>query len=140
MLGQVLQSVAFLIPEIGYCQGMNYVVSALFSHSKDEEITFNFFLSLLIQKNLKPLYTNGVPEYHVRNFILDNLIKEHLPDLHLYFKRLGLSAEVISGQWLMTFFCGFFNYPGILTILDNFFLVSIIKCATKYIGRLAGCF
>jgi Rab-GTPase-TBC domain len=63
-----------------------------------------------------------VPEYHVRSFMLDQLIKEHLPDLSLYFKRLGLNPEVVTGQWLMTFFCGYFNYPNILAILDNFFL------------------
>lgn len=40
----------------------------------------------------------------------------------MYFKRLGLNSEVITGQWIMTFFCGYFNYPNILMILDNFFL------------------
>jgi Rab-GTPase-TBC domain len=112
---------------------MNYVVSALFTHSKDEEITFNFFLSLLVNKNLKQLYINAVPEYHVRSYMLDQLIKEHIPDLHLYFKRLGLSAEVISGQWIMTFFCGYFNYPSVLMILDNFFLVNLGKCDDTFL-------
>lgn len=122
LLSSVLQTVAMLIPDMGYCQGMNYVVSSLYSFVKDEELTFNLLISLLVHKDLKCLYSNNVPEYHVRCFMLDQLIKEHIPDLFLYFKRLGLSPEVITGQWLMTFFCGYFNYPNILAILDNFFL------------------
>jgi hypothetical protein len=87
---------------------------------------------------LKPLYINGVPEYHVRHFILDHLIKEHIPDLHLYFKRLGLSSEVITGQWIMTFFCGFFNFPNNLAILDNFFLddwQAVFRIALALLNR-----
>lgn len=132
LLSQVLQTIAFLIPDMGYCQGMNYVVSSLYSDIKDEELTFNIFLSLLYNKSLKPLYSNNVPEYHVRCFILDQLIKEHIHDLFLYFKRIGLNPEVITGQWLMTFFCGYFNYPSILSIIDNFFLddwVAVFRIA-----------
>jgi hypothetical protein len=90
---------------------MNYVASSLFTETKDEELTFNIMLSLLVNKELKPLYSNGVPEYHVRQFMLEGLIKEHIPDLYLYFKRLGLNAEVLTGQWLMTMFAGFFPHP-----------------------------
>lgn len=45
---------------------MNYVVSSLYSDINNEEVTFNILLALLVQKGLKPLYSNGVPEYHVR--------------------------------------------------------------------------
>jgi Rab-GTPase-TBC domain len=55
--------------------------------------------------------------------MLDQLIKEYIPELSLYFKRLGLNPEVVTGQWLMTFFCGYFPHPSILMIIDNFFMV-----------------
>jgi Rab-GTPase-TBC domain len=101
---------------------MNYVASSLYTDTKDEELTFNIMLSLIVSKDLKSLWCNNVPEYHVRQHMLDQLISEHIPDLAKYFKRLGLFSEVITGQWLMTFFCGYFNHPSILMILDNFFL------------------
>lgn len=101
---------------------MNFVASSLFAYLKDEELTFNIFLSLLAQKDLQPLYVNGVPEYHLRNYMLDQLIKEHLPDVFYHFRRLQLNLEVITGQWLMTFFCGYFHFEAMLPIIDNFFL------------------
>jgi len=67
----VLQSLGYIFPEIGYCQGMNYIASVLHSYLKDEELTFTIFLSLIVQKNLKGLFANMVPEYHFRHFILD---------------------------------------------------------------------
>lgn len=30
--------------------------------------------------------------------------------------------EVITGNWIMTLFCGYFKYNHIMPILDNFFL------------------
>lgn len=103
---------------------MNFIVATLFFYLKDEELTFDLFLSLLSQKELKPLYSSGVPEYHLRNFMLEQLIKEHLPDVYYHFRRIQLNIEVITGQWLMTFFCGYFHYDGILKIIDNFLMVS----------------
>ena len=44
----MLQTVAFLLPDMSYCQGMNYIVSALFAYLNDEELTFNLFLALLL--------------------------------------------------------------------------------------------
>ena len=76
---------------------MNFCASSLFAYLKDEELTFNILLSLITQKELKPLYVNGVPEYHLRNYILDLLIKEHVPEVFYHFKRLQLNLEVITG-------------------------------------------
>jgi hypothetical protein len=117
---------------------MNYVASSLYIETKDEELTFNFMLSILVQKGLKPLYSNNVPEYHVRMYMLDQLIQEHIPDLARYFKRLGLNSEVITGQWIMTFFCGYFNHPSILLILDNFFLddwISVFRISLALLRK-----
>jgi len=74
-----------VLPEIGYCQGMNYIAASLLSFLEDEELTFDIFMALIVQKRLLPLYFSGVPEYHLRNFILDKLIKRRVPRLHAHF-------------------------------------------------------
>ena len=70
--------------------------------------------------------------------MLDALIKEHIPDLALYFKRLGLNAEVLTGQWIMTFFAGYFPHPAVLMILDSFFIdswVGVFRIALSLLKR-----
>jgi Rab-GTPase-TBC domain len=78
-LTNVLSSIAYILPQIGYCQGMNYVASALYADSQNEELTFNLFLSLLYSKNLMPLYSNNLPDYHLKSFILEALLKTYIP-------------------------------------------------------------
>lgn len=50
---------------------MNYVAACLLSYLEDEELTFDIFMSLIVHKRLLPLWFRDVPEYHLRNFILD---------------------------------------------------------------------
>ena len=54
---------------------MNYLAAAFFCFLEDEELAFDIFMALIVSKRLMPLFQNGVPEYHLRNFILDQLIK-----------------------------------------------------------------
>ena len=47
MLKNILTCVAFLRPEIGYCQGMNFIAGALVNLIDNEEKSFWIFLSFI---------------------------------------------------------------------------------------------
>lgn len=56
-LKRVLQAIAFALPEVGYCQGMNFIASTIISALKDqEELAFWIFMNLLISRDMKSLY------------------------------------------------------------------------------------
>lgn len=55
-LGRVLRALAFVRPEIGYCQGMNFIAGALIQFMDEEDTVFWIFLSLLDLKELNSLY------------------------------------------------------------------------------------
>ena len=55
-LGRVLTAIAYIRPEIGYCQGMNFVAGGLLYFMESEELTFWIFLSLLDTMELNSLY------------------------------------------------------------------------------------
>jgi hypothetical protein len=55
-LGRVLQTIAYVRPEIGYCQGMNFVAGALLYFMENEELTFWIFLSMLDYFEMNSLY------------------------------------------------------------------------------------
>ena len=100
---------------------MNYVAATLLSYLEDEELTFVVFMSLIVHKRLLPLWFRDVPEYHLRNFILDQLIKRRVPRLHAHFQKLNLNLEMLTSTWVMTLFCGYFPSKVLLPFLDNFF-------------------
>jgi hypothetical protein len=61
-LYNVLKAYTAYDPRIGYCQGMNFVVSMLLRHIKDEEEVFWMFVYLLCDKNMRDLYENRSPK------------------------------------------------------------------------------
>lgn len=55
-IGRVLTALAYIRPEIGYCQGMNFVAGALLNFIDEEDLVFWIFLSLLDLVELNSLY------------------------------------------------------------------------------------
>lgn len=53
---RVLLAIAYCIPDIGYCQGMNFIASVLISVTESEQQGFIIFMNLLIKKEMKPLF------------------------------------------------------------------------------------
>ena len=83
-------------------------------------------ISLILQKNMRGLYTTEVQEFHVQNFVMKRLIKRCLPDLWSHLTRkLQINVELFMTQWIMTFFTGWITDERyLLPIFDNI-LVSI---------------
>lgn len=47
---------AYTVPEVGYCQGMNFIASTLIGVLDDEELAFWIFMNLLITRDMKSLF------------------------------------------------------------------------------------
>jgi hypothetical protein len=73
-------------------------------------------------KNLKGMFINQVYEYHLRNYCLQQMIQEFLPELWNHVTRkLQMKFEMITCTWIMTIFTGFIQSKSyILAILDSF--------------------
>ena len=66
---------------------MNYVASMLYAHlNGDEEMTFDLFMALIARRNLIPLFVEGVPDFHVHNFIFEKLLKKYVPSVFYHLK------------------------------------------------------
>ena len=56
-LRRVLLAVAFCVPDVGYCQGMNFIAGVLLACLKGhEEHAFLIFMYLIIERDMKPLF------------------------------------------------------------------------------------
>ena len=47
-IGNILKAIAYTMPKLNYCQGMNYIAAFLLNITNNEEESFYLFLSLLI--------------------------------------------------------------------------------------------
>lgn len=85
---RVLLAIAYCMPDVGYCQGMNFIASVLISVTESEAQGFIIFMFLLISKEMKPLFLPGVPELHLKNFQIAQLIKFHMPNFFQHLRQI----------------------------------------------------
>ena len=122
MLDNILTLVAFIRPEIGYCQGMNFIVGALINFIDDEETCFWIFLHFLENIGLKDLYLQNMPEYLIKLYQLNYFIKEYFPKMHHHLKTNAINLDIFFSKWILTIFSNFLSFETLYNIWDIFML------------------
>ncbi|CAD8167046.1 unnamed protein product [Paramecium octaurelia] len=129
----VLKALSILNEDIGYVQGMNYIVgfSLIVSGGKEEEV---FWLIHFINTN--PLflwweiyrvnfhYTKALCQVFLKNF------NEQLPGLYQHFQDEGISEQQYIWQWILTQFLYTFPIDNVIYFWDFILatdIFSIIK-------------
>lgn len=138
-LDNILSSISFIRPEIGYCQGMNFVAGALFEILQDEIIAFWIFLYFLDKYELNQLYYENMPDYSIRIFQLEHYMKIYLKDLYFHFKKQQINPDLILSKWILTLFCNYIPFNYLSKIFDNFILngwSAIIKFCLVFLDQL----
>jgi hypothetical protein len=102
MLGQVLKCYNLYDPEIGYCQGMGFIVGILLM-KMDARDAFCVFVRLMENHGLRDSYSHSLTGLHSRIFQFQQLITPIAPKLVAHFKDLGVEFAYLS-QWFMTIF------------------------------------
>lgn len=117
-LRRVLCAYAVRNPQIGYCQAMNIVTSVLLIYCPEEQAFW--LLTTICETLLTDYYNTRVIGVLVDQGVLDDLIKEHLPDLHLKLSNLDMMG-MISLSWFLTIFISVMPYESAVHIMDCFF-------------------
>ncbi|KAI4790355.1 hypothetical protein E4T45_13186, partial [Aureobasidium sp. EXF-8846] len=102
MLGHVLKCYNLYDPEIGYCQGMGFIVGILLM-KMDARDAFCVFVRLMENHGLRDSYSHSLTGLHSRIFQFQQLITPIAPKLVAHFKDLGVEFAYLS-QWFMTIF------------------------------------
>ena len=105
-LFNVLKAYALYNPEVGYCQGMGFIVGMLLSHLNEVD-AFNVLVGLMRKDgeyNMQGLYKPGLPLLNEYLKELDAMIETELPALSNHLEMLGIETSMFASQWILTLF------------------------------------
>ncbi|MCP9266137.1 Small G protein signaling modulator 3 [Dirofilaria immitis] len=135
-LRRLLNSVAYIYPDVGYCQGIGVIAASLLLFCP-EETAFWIIASLI--EDIFP------PNYYSRSFlglqaderVLQQLIGMHLPELDHILKDNEVELSLITVNWFLTAFASVLSMRVLLRVWDCLFvfggvtmfrvLISILK-------------
>ncbi|KAF8629664.1 hypothetical protein AX17_005603 [Amanita inopinata Kibby_2008] len=115
-LFNVLKAYSLYDPQVGYCQGLPFVVAILLLNMPDEE-AFSLLVRLMYAYDLRGHFLPEMPKLQMRLF--DRLIEELLPVLHVHFLRQGIKSSMFCSQWFLTMFSYRFPLESVFRIYDN---------------------
>ncbi len=100
----------------------------------DEEKAFWVFVQMLVKRDMKNLFLpvsfgfinlanlQGVPELHLKNFQMAQLIKFHMQKLFSHLRQIQMTTDYFTSKWIMTLFACFLPYEVLPPIFDMFLM------------------
>ncbi|MCJ1244825.1 hypothetical protein MMC30_002026 [Trapelia coarctata] len=131
MLGKVLNAFSLWDQEIGYCQGLGFVVGPLLMHMGDKE-AFCVLLRLMEHYDLRSCFLPDLSGLHLRIYQFQQLLSQDLPELTQHLENLKLEPLYLS-QWFLSFFGVTCPLPMLLRIYD----VILVEGASETLMRVA---
>ncbi|PNH10252.1 TBC1 domain family member 2A, partial [Tetrabaena socialis] len=118
----ILTSYSLHNPQVGYCQGLNYIVGVVLSAvERNEEVAF-WLLVVLVERICFPgTFGHNLSGAHVEMKTLQDLIQEKLPRLGAHMAALGCDASLIATDWFLTVYCASMPPETACRVLDALF-------------------
>lgn len=135
-LSNILKAYAYFNDEIGYAQGLNFLVGHLIFAFNEEEKIFLFVDGIIRKFKLKNLIgvTNNLNEKMKE---IENILNKYVPKLMNHLNKIGFNHQIFTANWLLTLFSNSMNTKYFLTFLNlmiifdwnffNFFMVAILQ-------------
>ena len=124
-LQNICKAYANLSPEVGYCQGMNFIVGLLLLVSGGaEEETFWVFVALMHDLQLSGFYTGGFPLLRRYMDGFGQLLVAVLPRISRHLQDEGIHVEEFLQSWYLTLFVTCLPKAAVVEIWDEIICCS----------------
>uniref|UniRef100_A0A4W4EXH1 Small G protein signaling modulator 3 n=1 Tax=Electrophorus electricus TaxID=8005 RepID=A0A4W4EXH1_ELEEL len=134
-LRRVLRGLAWLYPDIGYCQGTGMVVSCLLLFLEEEDTLW--MMCALIEDLLPPSYfSSTLLGVQTDQRVLRQLIVQYLPRLDRLLQEHDIELSLITLHWFLTSFASVVDIRILLRIWDLLFYEGSIVLFQVTLGML----
>lgn len=124
-LQDILMAYCLYRPEVGYCQGLNYIVGSLLlaTQKPDGELLPEHCFWLLVA------LLDIIPDYHSIKMsclntdclVLDQLITKKIPKTHSKVSSFGLPLQMFVTKWFVCLFVDILPFHTVLHVWDTLF-------------------
>uniref|UniRef100_A0A915KS71 Rab-GAP TBC domain-containing protein n=1 Tax=Romanomermis culicivorax TaxID=13658 RepID=A0A915KS71_ROMCU len=128
---RILRAIAYLYPDIGYCQGMGVIIGTLLLFVEEEE---TFWLMITIIEDILPAsyFTQSLIGVQADQKVFRQLLSDFLPGIDRLLKEHDIELSLISLNWFLTLFSSVLHVRIVLRVWDLFFYegsVALFKVA-----------
>eukprot|EP00051_Salpingoeca_urceolata_P002998 m.54353 g.54353 ORF g.54353 m.54353 type:complete len:395 (-) comp12455_c1_seq2:127-1311(-) len=120
-LRNVLYAYSVHNKEMGYCQGMNYVVGLMLLVLEDEEAAF-WLLDVAMDDIVPAYYLPHMVALKVDNDVLLDFMNDRLPALAAHCEALGVPLGTVTTKWFLNWYIDVMPPDTVLRIWDCLFL------------------
>lgn len=119
-LRRILRGLAWLFPDIGYCQGTGVIVASLLLLLEEEDC---FWMMATIVEDLLPAsyYSSTLLGIQADQRVLQTLASNYLPSIDEKLKQHDIEVSLITFQWFLTLFASVVHMKILLRLWDWFF-------------------
>ncbi|KAK7752382.1 hypothetical protein SLS62_005719 [Diatrype stigma] len=116
----VCKAYALFDEDVGYAQGMNFLIMPLLFNMPEEE-AFCILVRLMNHYKLRDLFIQDMPGLHKSLYQFERLLEDLEPALYCHLHRRGVSPHLYATQWFLTLFAYRFPLQLVLRIYDLIF-------------------
>uniref|UniRef100_A0A452HCJ7 Uncharacterized protein n=1 Tax=Gopherus agassizii TaxID=38772 RepID=A0A452HCJ7_9SAUR len=135
-LRRILRGLAWLYPEIGYCQGTGMVAASLLLFLEEEDA---FWMMCAIIEDLVPAsyFSTTLMGVQTDQRVLRHLIVQYLPRLDKLLQEHDIELSLITLHWFLTCFASVVHIKLLLRIWDFFFYQGSLVLFQVTLGMLS---
>ena len=134
-LQEILEAYAYLRPDVGYSQGMSFLVAVLLLYMPAED-AFKCFVNMMHRTCFLHFFRMKMPEVRIYLQVHAKLLACHLPSLHTHFVALNVEPEIYMVNWVMSLYCHALPLELTSRIWDLFVLDGDVAIFRVAIGLL----
>lgn len=134
-LRRLMRGLAWLYPEIGYCQGTGTIAASLLLLLEEEDA---FWMMATIVEDLLPAsyYSSTLLGLQADQRVLRTLVSNYLPDIDHVLVQHDIELSLISLNWFLTLFASVVHMKILLRIWDLFLFDGSIVLFQVTLGML----
>ncbi|KAI9244243.1 rab-GTPase-TBC domain-containing protein [Sporodiniella umbellata] len=119
-LRRVLTTYAWKNPELGYCQAMNIITSALLIYTTEEQAFW--LLHVLVDRMCPGYYSTSMYGALLDQIVFERLVERTMPFLWDHFKKTDVELSIACLPWFLSLYVNSIPLEYAVRVLDILFM------------------